>query len=49
VENYRSGVREVLVEGMMGRGASGLYCLPFLRDVLSTNLFSLDEGKLSTA
>lgn len=33
----------------MGRGASGLYCLPFLRDVLSTNLFSLDEGKLSTA
>lgn len=39
----------MLVEGMMERVASGLHRLPFLRDVLSTNLFSLEEGKLSTA
>lgn len=49
MENYRSGVREMLVEGMMGRVAGGSHRPPFLRDVLSTNLFSLEEGKLSTA
>lgn len=32
---------------MIDRVASGLHHLPFQRDVFSTNLFSLNEGKLA--